>query len=79
MRSAVARYALAVVSLAAALAVSLLGRRHDDAVALCLAAVVLTTWLGGLGPGVVDYAVGDYTVRDAAPHAVLFLVSVVIV
>jgi len=33
MRSAVARYALAVVSLAAALAVSLLGRRHDDAVA----------------------------------------------
>ena len=88
MRSAVARYALPVVSLAAALAVSLLGRRHDDAVALCLAAVVLTTWLGGLGPGVVaallgigvvDYAIGDYTVRDAAPHAVLFFVSVVIV
>ncbi len=88
MRSVVARYALPVVSLAAALAVSLLGQRHDDALALCLAAVVLTTWLGGLGPGVVaallgvgvvDYAIGDYTVRDAAPHAVLFLVSVVIV
>jgi len=88
MRSAVARYALAVVSLAAALAVSLLGRRHDDALALCLAAVVLTTWLGGLGPGVtaallgigvVDYVYGDYALRDAAPHAVLFLVSAVIV
>src|SRR5579859_2619460 len=88
MRSAVARYALAVVSLAAALAVSLLGRRHDDALALCLAAIVVTTWLGGLGPGLVaallgigavDYAVGDYAWRDAAPHAVLFIVSVVIV
>src|SRR5215469_14003810 len=88
MRSAFARYALAVVSLAAALAVSLLGRRHDDALALCLAAVVLTTWLGGMGPGLaagllgigaVDYAYGDYALRDAAPHAVLFLVSVVIV
>lgn len=88
MRSAAARYALAVVSLAAALAVSLLGRRHDDALALCLAAIVLTTWLGGLGPGfvvavlgigAVDYAVGDYAWRDAAPHAVLFIVSVVIV
>ena len=88
VRSAVARYALAVVSLAAALAVSLLGRRHDDALALCLAAVVLTTWIGGLGPGIVaavigigavDYAVGDYAIRDAAPHAVLFVVSVVIV
>lgn len=88
MRSAAARYALAVVSLAAALALSLLGRRHDDALALCLAAIVLTTWLGGLGPGLlaailgigaVDYAIGEYALRDAAPHAVLFVVSVFIV
>ncbi|HZS58405.1 MAG TPA: histidine kinase [Gemmatimonadaceae bacterium] len=88
MRSAFARYALAVASLAAALAVSLLGGRHDDALALCLAAIVLTTWLGGRGPGLVaavlgigavDYAIGTYALRDAAPHAVLFVVSVFIV
>src|SRR5262249_8893463 len=46
---AVARYSLAVIAVGFALAVAFLPRGHP--IVLCLMAIAVTVWYGGMGPG----------------------------